>query len=516
MEAARLASPTGPSARLSKTPINLAYQHFLAPIGGGKPVGAPVGADMANGGTQRPLAGRKRPPSGDTRWLELRGRTWFAVQDVPRPLRSALGRKRMVKSLATRDLHVAVAKRHAVLAEFQRAFTAAGATSQADPITTSAMIWRTTLAQADHETTSGANDDDPSDGAREALTSEVAAAAERIEAEHGHDRARAFYEMATGRATPLLHHVDAWLAEGGTKGPLKPRTANQYRSDLGQLHAWLTAARVPPTVEAVTKIVAGRYVTEGLLGTGTDRATANRKISAPSAYWRWLMKRTGATVNPWAGQSLSKVAAGAPNARYKRPFTDLEVATLLAGNADLELADAMRVAALSGMRIEEIYRLRVRDTANGLFRLTEAKTRAGVRIIPVHTDLAALVARRQSGKGAPNYLFHEPGAPRAGRERSMATSKRFGHYRARLRVDEHEAGRRQSNVDFHSLRRWFVTTARAAGIDRATVAAVVGHEAGNITDDIYSGGPSEALKRACVEAVRLPLVVGPLPQRNNS
>ena len=39
----------------------------------------------------------------------------------------------------------------------------------------------------------------------------------------------------------------------------------------------------------------------------------------------------------------------------------------------------------------------------------------------------------------------------------------------------------------------------------ATVAAVVGHEAGNITDDTYSGGPSMALRRACVEAVRLPL-----------
>lgn len=42
------------------------------------------------------------------------------------------------------------------------------------------------------------------------------------------------------------------------------------------------------------------------------------------------------------------------------------------------------------------------------------------------------------------------------------------------------------------------------GIDRTTVAAVAGHERGNITDDGYSGGLTDALLRAWVEAVRLP------------
>ena len=42
---------------------------------------------------------------------------------------------------------------------------------------------------------------------------------------------------------------------------------------------------------------------------------------------------------------------------------------------------------------------------------------------------------------------------------------------------------RHSRVDFHSWRRWFITKARAKH-DRAVVAAVVGHETGNITDDV--------------------------------
>ena len=155
----------------------------------------------------------------------------------------------------------------------------------------------------------------------------------------------------------------------------------------------------------MTPPVAGRFVTEALLRQGVDRATGNRRISAASAYWRWLVKRAGVPASPWRGQSLSR----------------------------------------------------------------QARARAGGRD-----------------------------------KRSAALSKRFGRYRRAVGVHEREDGRRHSRVDFHSWRRWFVTEARNAGADQAVVAAVVGHEVGNITYDVYAGGPSEALLRVCVEAVRVP------------
>ncbi len=89
------------------------------------------------------------------------------------------------------------------------------------------------------------------------------------------------------------------------------------------------------------------------MGTSTDRKTANRKISAASAYWRWLVKRTAVQVNPWSGQSLSKAATGAGGKR-KRPFTDTEVVALLNGKPDAELLDAMILSAMSGMRIRGV------------------------------------------------------------------------------------------------------------------------------------------------------------------
>ena len=42
----------------------------------------------------------------------------------------------------------------------------------------------------------------------------------------------------------------------------------------------------------------------------------------------------------------------------------------------------MRVAALSGMRVEEIAQLRVRDTAGGLFKIVQGKTKAARREVP--------------------------------------------------------------------------------------------------------------------------------------
>lgn len=445
-------------------------------------------------------------PARDLRWLEQRGRTWYAVQGVPRQLRGILGKRKLLKSLGTRELHVAVARRHAALAEFQRIFDKARDPARTDGWMEAALAWRKTFTEIESgnpaalAAASGTDMDAPT-LAQVAIEDQ----ADELESTHGPAAADAFLGIAKGTATPLLLHVDAWLREGGVKGPLAPRTAAQYRADVMAFAEWARGIGVA-TIEAVTPAVAGRFVTEEMVQRHVQWASANRKITALSAYWRWLRKRAGVTAHPWQGQSLSK-GSGRNTDDRKRPFTDAEAALLLGGGADTELADAMRVAALSGMRLEEIYRLTVADCADGWFRVRHAKTRAGVRRVPTHPDLAALVARRCAGKAADDFLMHEPGAPRKSRERSAALSKRFGRYRQDCGVHDRAEGKRHSRVDFHSWRRWFVTKARNAGIDRAVVAAVVGHEAGNLTDDVYSGGPGAALLRGCVESVTLPVQI---------
>ena len=467
------------------------------------------------------MAKPKALPTG----LELRGLGYYAVRDVPRPLQEAIGKKRLVRSLKTRDSHVAKARRHAVQADFQKQLDDVHRAVGTAPEVEAGLAWREqfkALERGDHPLLQRRAGDDG-----EGYSVQMAHGPERMNSDemagmaldesfsdeidsmistHGAVAGAVMRGLASGTMTPLLLHVDAWLAEGGSKGPGTPRTQRQYRSDLTALAAWMKTIGVG-TIEGVTKKTVGRYVTEGLLGSGMNRVTANRKISAPSAYWRWLARRGHTEATPWLGQSLSKGSSRGTEERTKRPFEDDEVARLFHGERlglDPELADAMRVAALSGLRLEELYRLTVADCTGNLFSVRLSKSRAGVRKVPIHAELADLVARRTAGKAAKDFLFHEAGAQISGRERSAPLSKRFGRYRQTVGVHDRQEGRRHSACDFHSFRRWFITTARNAGVDRAVVAAVVGHEANGMTDGVYHGGPTGTLKAACVAAVRLP------------
>ena len=457
----------------------------------------------------------------DLRWLEQRSRGWYAVQDVPRSLRETIGKRRFVKSLGTRHLHVAQAKRHAALAAFQLEITQATSAAMPSSIVEAGMAWRATLAGIDRGDPTALRafqggpagpDGRPGDAplsprARSRSIAEVAVyeAIQEARDDLGDDEAAILGNIAFGHSTPLLHYLNSWLSEGGARGPVREHTKTQYRSEMAALELWLLAQGLPPTIEALTKRVAGRYVSEELTGGSARPATVNRKVSSASSYWRWLEKRGHVESNVWANQSLSKVSRpGDPD--DKRPFTDGEVLTLLSGKTDDELADAIRVAALSGMRLGEIYGLTVAACADGWFdlRRVRVKTKSGQRRIPIHADLEALVERRTKGKGAASFLFHEAGPQEDDKVRSDAVGKRFGKYRQRVGVHEKADGDRQSRIDFHSFRRWFITKARV-GFDRAVVAAIVGHEAGNITDDVYSGGPDDAVRIACVASVRLPV-----------
>jgi integrase len=444
------------------------------------------------------------------RHMEIRYRTYFAVMSVPRPLRQKVGKAKLLKSLKTDDYRVARARLYPALTELQKHLDPAREAETADKRLEAALTWRDTLQRLEGGDVTQVYVTGP-DGKpiadprhlRNELAIIISEQAEDIEAEHGAEAAALFSGVATGSATPLLMHVDDWLREGGAKGPLNGRTAAQYRADIERFTTWAQTIGVS-TIEGVTEAVAGRYVTAELVAKGVHPGTGNRRISACSAYWRWLRKRVGVKAQPWAGQSLAKVNGRHGHDDKKRPFTDSEVSALLKGDAVGELADAMRVAALSGMRLEEIYRLTMADCDGGWFRVGRSKTAAGVRRVPVHADLLAIVDRRLKDKAPDNYLFHEAGPARDGRERSAAISKRFGRYRQTVGVHDRADGVRHSRVDFHSWRRWFITRARNAGIDHAVVAAVAGHETGNITDDVYARVGDDA-RIACVTSVRLPL-----------
>jgi integrase len=427
--------------------------------------------------------------------------------EVPRELRPRLGKRRLVKSLGTRDIGEARRLRHPVIAEWLALFQEGreGLTDQdrmaAGDLAAEARQWR-----RDIEAAPGRLADD--------LSSLASDRAERIERERGREAAQAFARVAHGEATTLSDKLDPWLAEsGGTD-----KTKLQHRKAVAELLAW---AGGEVTLEGFGRRQAGEFVSKRLLRAGLAPKTVNRYLSSLSMLWKWLAKRGhlgDASANPWQGQAQPVKGRRGARVEPERPFTDAEVAKLLAGPADARkardplLADLMPMAALSGMRIEELCRLTVADCAarsgepcaGGSFVIREGKTDAAARTVPIHPALAPVVARRCAGKGPSGFLFHElPGNGLDGK-RSDPASKRFTRYRRAAGVDEARDGKRRSLVNFHSFRKWFVTKAEQAGVPGETIKIVVGHKRQDVTFGVYSGGPSEQQKRACVEAIKLP------------
>jgi hypothetical protein len=101
-------------------------------------------------------------------------------------------------------------------------------------------------------------------------------------------------------------------------------------------------------------------------------------------------------------------------------------------------------------------------------------------------------------------------------ERSQPLSKAFTRLRRAIggTLDQREDGSRQANTDMHSLRRWFIWSAREAllrgtgsGYSPWTIAEVVGHAKGEVGLEMtmrYAGDESLQAKAAVVEAVKLP------------
>jgi len=319
------------------------------------------------------------------------------------------------------------------------------------------------------------------------------------------ERASLLVDLVTGRRVPVGAELERFLEDkrGRAGGPLSSRYVSRIRRAVRGLSAWL-AQRGGDNVAAVTRYEAGLYA-EHLGRTCNTAQTASSLITALSSYWRWMVKRGAATENPWKDQTPETRTS--PQDADKRPYTDDEIKRLLSGETYSTLHDMMRIAALSGMRINEIGRLTVADCAGSVFNIREAKTAAGIRRVPIHPALKRIVARRSKGKGGDAFLIEELSARKDHTtDRAAKASERFTAYRRDLGMDERKDGQRQSNIDFHSFRRWFVTKAEEAGQPPHIISAVVGHAEGRqgMTLGLYSGGPSEAQMRAVVESVKLP------------
>ena len=329
----------------------------------------------------------------DNRFLLRQRQGWWAVVEVPPSLRQTLGR-RLKRTLKTRDVAVARARRWAVVASLKGQIERARKAQQGDPLVTEALAWRGYLEAADDSADGGYS---TADATRDAIATRVE------ELYHqGNPRWQELRDIAAGAATPVSLHG------------LAQRSASV----------------------AIARVVALR------------------------SYWTWLEARGHLPEdarNPWQGLG-PKVRAGGSgvSGEKERAFTAREVGLLVSRATGL-LRDFILAGALSGMRREELGKLRVKDTVGGVFVIRSGKSEAAARRVPIHSGLAPTVERLAEGKSPDAWLFDLPGEGKRYGDRTEAIGKQFMRHRRACGLQDGEA--RRSLLNFHSLRRAFITLA---------------------------------------------------------
>ncbi|WP_316158732.1 MULTISPECIES: hypothetical protein [unclassified Bradyrhizobium] len=451
---------------------------------------------------------RTKPRLG--RHLEWHGNRIRVVVRVPPSLVPTIKRTKLRETLATNDPLEAEREKVDVIRRLRGELRGERVTIVQKPLAEEALTWREEIRRA------------KASGSEGTIGFALDARVDLVRAEHGHDAAAAFASVASGAATPVAALLDRMFAEK----KLSIGYEQDIRRSVARLETWCLGAARPATIEAIGTEVAGLFVHEHYVLSGVDVGTANKEISCLHSYWKWMKKRAGIQENPWIGQRLAEKNSreAAEQDSDKRPFTDDEVRTLLGGIRLRREWDMSLLSALSGLRVHEIAALRVKDCSERRIAVTKSKTPSGVRTIPAHPLLTKIIERRSEGKKPTDFLFDELPEQRHGskRERSAPVSQAFTRERRRLGIEEKGSEKqRQSNIDFHSWRRWFVRRAVEAlerggvGYTPWTIAHVVGHkvEDGTIegqalplgmTMGVYAGAASWEAMTACVHAVTLP------------
>ncbi|MCV9944908.1 DUF6538 domain-containing protein [Rhizobium sp. BT-175] len=452
--------------------------------------------------------------SSDRMFLERHGNQWRVVVNVPKRLHATLGTK-LKKALGTDSLTEANRLKWDAIAELK-----ANIAHAANPLLALEAARSTSRQQAIQKAIHFAEQRkrafDPA--SLDEIDEEIDWQAESLagrpigDDDRGHEvfdperlrLATDFSLLARGDKTPLDLHHEKFLS----MSHVKARTAADDKRALNLLKEWCSKAGVPPYLQAITKKEAVRFCDDlPNLTANLTPVTLNKYVSRLSVYWTWLENRHEVESNVWRGRRLREPQQTTD--QKERPFTDDEVKVLLKGPVEPEMDDLMRIAALSGARLDAIVCLKVKDCRDdGVFVFKPQKKEPGPRLCPIHADLVEIIERRKKGKEPEDDIFPEwPGVKKSDslRERSFKTSNEFTAYRRSVGVEDRREGKRRGLVNFHSFRRWFITKAEQAGQLESTIAVVVGHKRQGMTFGVYSGGPLLEQARQCVEAVRLPL-----------
>jgi integrase len=246
------------------------------------------------------------------------------------------------------------------------------------------------------------------------------------------------------------------------------------------------------TIEQATFKRVGELIAEDPSSAGTKR----KNYGFVAQYWQYLENREAIKEgkNPFTKRKY-KDKSGVTTVK-RQAFRKEDVVNLYKAAINLEdshLASLILLGAYTGARIEELCSLKavdLQDVEGKLcIKVTDAKTAAGVRTIPIHEQviphLRQLSSDSNDGYVLSGLTFNKYN------DRSNAIGKRFGRLKKKLGYGDEYV--------FHSIRKTVITIFENLGVNEGLTADIVGHEKKTITYGLYSAGYSLANKAAAID-----------------
>ena len=402
--------------------------------------------------------------------IELRANTWYANLIIPKDVRPVLGKFKFLKSLETSNKKQACLRAAPLVALWKAQIDEARGSIGA--VDNEALRWRGYLANAQ-----GVELD--------VLEENLLDKAKEIQREKGVDKAGDFYQIALGKRTPLNLDYNKWVKQISLVAKTKDQTIKDVDVFLNRFSS----------IESVTRQEIKKWIDE-IQGTGKSIGTANRLLISARNYWRYLQQQdvVGVDNEPLNLRGLIPTA----KKKSKNGWIPFEPASIVKlwneanRKEDPELADLIFIGSYMGARIEEICAMKLENITELSFKIVDAKTIAGIREVPIHSQLETVVKRlKDSSKDG--YLITGLSFNKYG-DRSNGLGKRFGRLKTDLGFS--------SNHVFHSIRKTFVTQLENAGVSEGVTADIVGHEKRTMTYGLYSGGNSLIVKAEAIKNVK--------------
>lgn len=420
--------------------------------------------------------------------LEKRKDKYYAVLTIPKELRSHFkGKLRHVETTGTGDKSKAQVIAYRLVIGWKEEFEILRGTkvlTEDSPITTALAIKRQ-LHEAGEPGTQYVTTE--YDYLRLAVEDMVERAVEKG------DKATAdsIYHIALMNNDPITTFLDEW--EGQLH--LKPKQVERMRKDAELLADYF------PYVSKVTAPAAREWANHLLTNGGRDSkgvglSSVERIFGSSRNLWSYLQEIGKAPYGeeplktpPFIKRQKVKQGVNSWNALSIAEVNQLHQEAMK--KQDHLLADLIELGMFTGARINELCHLKCSECSPELLKITDSKTKAGIREVPVHSKLKPTVTRLiEASKDG--YLLSRLSSNKHG-SRSDAIGKRFGRLKTSLGYPSLKV--------FHSIRKTVTTLLENAGVTENLTADIIGHDKPRITYGLYSDGHSLEKKREAIELI---------------